>query len=67
MITGWVFAVLAGCFIAASLLPFLVWHFAISILCRDQDLRKKYNASWALVTGASSGALQLHASRKLPR
>lgn len=38
-----------------SLLPYLLWHFAISFLCRSQDLKKRYNASWALVTGASSG------------
>lgn len=27
----------------------------LSLFARSQDLKKKYNASWALVTGGSSG------------
>lgn len=52
-------AVVGAITLLASLVPYLLWHFGISLLCRDQDLKKRYNASWALVTGASSGAARL--------
>jgi len=38
------------------LLSYAVPHLLVSLL-PTQDLKKKYGASWALVTGASSGAL----------
>lgn len=39
-----------------SFAPYLLWHFGLSLLCTSQHLGKRYSASWALVTGASSGA-----------
>lgn len=48
-------AVLGAVFFVGSLLPYLVWHFGISLLARTQNLQKKYDAKWAVVTGASSG------------
>lgn len=36
-------------------LTYLVPHVALAWMCRPQDLKQKYNAKWALVTGASSG------------
>jgi hypothetical protein len=54
-----VLAVVGGLMLLTSLLPYILWHYAISFLCKDQDLRKRYDARWALVTGASSGARSL--------
>lgn len=38
-----------------SLAQYLVPHLLLCLLCRDQDLVKRYKAKWGLVTGASSG------------
>ncbi len=41
--------------VALATLPFL-FHFCVcAFLFREQNLKKKYDASWALVTGSSSG------------
>ena len=47
-------ALLAG-FGAISLLTFLVPFLVMAFLWRSQDLKKKYQCEWALVTGSSSG------------
>lgn len=38
-----------------SFLQYIVPHLLLCLFCRDQDLVKRYNAKWGLVTGASSG------------
>jgi len=40
---------------ALSLFTYLIPTFYHKIAHRQQNLKKKYNASWALVTGGSSG------------
>ena len=40
--------------LALIFLPYILHH-ALLGLCKDRDLKKRYNAQWALVTGASSG------------
>lgn len=53
--------VLAGfglAFLILSIIPYLVWHFLLSVFFPTQDLKKRYDAHWALVTGASSGEVQ---------
>ena len=40
---------------ALSLAQYLVPHLLLCLLCRDQDLVRRYKAKWGLVTGASSG------------
>ena len=37
--------------------PYFLSHVAIACLCTPRDLRKTYDAKWAVVTGASSGTL----------
>ena len=59
-ILGWILYSIGCTIVLASLLPYLIWHFTISFLCKDQNLKRRYDATWALVTGASSGALQVH-------
>ncbi len=36
--------------------PYLLHHIFLGLF-KGRDLKKRYNAQWALVTGASSGAL----------
>lgn len=40
---------------AISILSYVLPWLYDTLLCPEQDLKKKYNAKWALVTGASSG------------
>lgn len=43
--------------LSLNIVMYLVPHILLEIFCsRAQNLKKKYNANWALVTGASSGA-----------
>lgn len=35
---------------------YIVQHLICSVFYKTQNLKKRYNAEWALVTGASSGA-----------
>lgn len=44
----------AACLLGLIFLPYIL-HRAVLSLFGDQDLKKKYSAQWALVTGASSG------------
>ena len=44
----------AGSVLTFIFLAYLIPHFIVSFL-RPRDLKKAYNAKWALVTGASSG------------
>ena len=56
-----IFHALAGIgalFLLVSIIPYLFWHLSLSIFCPTQDLKKRYDAKWALVTGASSGTIQ---------
>ena len=48
--------IVGAAFLCLSILPYLVWHFYVSF-CPPQNLKRRYNATWALVTGASSGKL----------
>ena len=41
--------------LAVIFLPYLLHHLLLGF-CKGRDLKKRYNAEWALVTGASSGA-----------
>jgi FlaA1/EpsC-like NDP-sugar epimerase len=41
--------------VALATVPFLLHFFVCAFLYREQNLKKKYDASWALVTGSSSG------------
>lgn len=41
--------------LASIFLTYILPHVALAWMCRPQDLKKKYDAKWALVTGASSG------------
>ncbi|KAI8364784.1 uncharacterized protein BYT42DRAFT_590412 [Radiomyces spectabilis] len=38
-----------------SVVPYLALCFYGAFVCKEQNLKKKYNAQWALVTGGSSG------------
>eukprot|EP00892_Ulva_mutabilis_P007026 jgi/Ulvmu1/4696/UM002_0427.1 len=49
------FAGAGALFLFLSVIPYLAWHFWLSICCPSQDLKRRYGAQWALVTGASSG------------
>jgi hypothetical protein len=49
-----VLAIIGAAFLLLSILPYLIWHFYVSF-SPPQDLKKRYKATWALVTGASSG------------
>lgn len=46
-----------ACVVLVTLLvlSYFVPHLAMGLLARKQDLKKKYGAEWALVTGSSSG------------
>jgi hypothetical protein len=41
--------------LAVIFLPYLLHHVLLGFF-KGRDLKKRYNAEWALVTGASSGA-----------
>jgi hypothetical protein len=43
--------------LAVIFLPYLLHHVLLGFF-KGRDLKKRYNAEWALVTGASSGAPQ---------
>eukprot|EP01023_Acetabularia_acetabulum_P061606 TRINITY_DN7462_c0_g1_i12.p1 TRINITY_DN7462_c0_g1~~TRINITY_DN7462_c0_g1_i12.p1 ORF type:complete len:316 (+),score=49.22 TRINITY_DN7462_c0_g1_i12:33-950(+) len=47
----WVFGIIAFLVIV----PYFALHFFCAFFCPEQNLKKKYNAEWALVTGASTG------------
>ena len=49
------FCYVSGVLCAISLALYLLPLFYLSFLAGKQDLRKKYHASWAVVTGGSSG------------
>lgn len=49
-------AALAGWTLAIVFLSYLIPHTIVAWFYKTQNLKKKYNAQWALVTGASSGA-----------
>lgn len=49
------FCLVSGILCALSLVLYLLPLVYLSLFACNQDLRKKYNASWALVTGGSSG------------
>lgn len=51
--------------LAVIFMPYLMHHVLLGF-CKGRDLKKRYNAEWALVTGASSGAPQLHAPFPVP-
>ncbi len=51
---SWVVWVFAACF-ALSLVTYLITLMGCQCLRSKQNLKKKYDATWALVTGASSG------------
>lgn len=53
---GWIFAYITGFFGVVSFATYLIMVVAQQILMKiPNNLKKKYNAEWALVTGASSG------------
>ena len=37
-------------------LTYIIQHLIVAFFFKTQNLKKRYNAEWALVTGASSGA-----------
>ena len=51
--------------VALATLPFLLHFFLCAFLYREQNLKKKYDASWALITGSSSGICKALAERLL--
>jgi hypothetical protein len=51
--------------VALATLPFLLHFIVCAFLYREQNLKKKYDASWALVTGSSSGIGKALAERLL--
>jgi len=52
---GWIVEPIFYWFAFFSLLTMLIPQFIVSYLMGEQNLKKKYNAEWAVVTGASSG------------
>lgn len=50
-----VLASIAGWLVAFIFLSYLIPHTFVAWFYKTQNLKKKYNAQWALVTGASSG------------
>ena len=58
------FSFIAPLLLAVIFLGYFVPHLTICLLYRRRNLKKAYNAEWALVTGASSGTkiclMQLH-------
>lgn len=50
--------VIGGAVTVLSVLPYVL-HLGALCCLKPQDLKKKYGAQWALVTGASSGEQQL--------
>jgi len=51
---GW-FNYILGWFALISLLTFIGQYVVATFVFKEQDLKKKYNAKWALVTGGSTG------------
>lgn len=49
-------AAVLGWIVAIIFLAYLVPHTFVAWFYKTQNLKKKYHAQWALVTGASSGA-----------
>eukprot|EP01026_Neomeris_dumetosa_P039110 TRINITY_DN3203_c0_g1_i4.p1 TRINITY_DN3203_c0_g1~~TRINITY_DN3203_c0_g1_i4.p1 ORF type:complete len:308 (-),score=40.83 TRINITY_DN3203_c0_g1_i4:393-1316(-) len=47
----WILSIICG----LVFVPYFVLHLFCALLCPTQDLKKKYDAQWALVTGASTG------------
>ncbi|EFJ44212.1 hypothetical protein VOLCADRAFT_32150, partial [Volvox carteri f. nagariensis] len=43
------------CLFVPSFLTYVVQHLICAVFYKTQNLKKRYNAQWALVTGASSG------------
>ncbi|KAL6769693.1 hypothetical protein ACKKBG_A32010 [Auxenochlorella protothecoides x Auxenochlorella symbiontica] len=58
-----VLASIAGWLVAFIFLSYLIPHTFVAWFYKTQNLKKKYNARWALVTGASSGIGKAIASR----
>jgi short-subunit dehydrogenase len=58
---GWL-SVLLGV-LAIFFLPYVLHHLIVAYLCSPRDLKKAYNAQWALVTGSSSGIGKAIAAR----
>ena len=52
-----IFVVTGGAVTLMSVLPYVL-HLGALRWLKPQDLKKKYGAQWALVTGASSGEQQ---------
>lgn len=40
-----------------NLIAYLIHQLLLGYYCKDRDLKRRYNAQWGLVTGASSGKL----------
>ena len=53
-----IFVVIGGAVTLLSVLPYAL-HLGALRWLKPQDLRKRYGAQWALVTGASSGEQHL--------
>jgi hypothetical protein len=51
--------------VSLATVPFLLHFFVCAFLYREQNLKKKYDASWALITGSSSGIGKALAERLL--
>ena len=50
---GWLSVLLI--ILAVFFLPYVLQHLIVAYLFSPRDLKKTYNAQWALVTGSSSG------------
>jgi hypothetical protein len=59
----WIWAYFAAIFFTLSVVTFLIPFFIQKVL-PEQDLKKKYSAKWALITGGSSG-IGLSIAKKL--
>ena len=54
-----VFAAISPFVFAFTLLGYFVPHLVVTTFFRRRNLKRAYNAEWALVTGASSGEISL--------